>query len=356
MRDFYNEHKEKADKILFLLLVTVTVYLFFTVFLIYLAPFIIGLLIALILEPLNGLLVKKLGFKRGISSFLCLLLFIIVIGSLGAWLVGTIVRQASIFIENAPSHIAELSAKMHEANLWLEHYTERLPEGLYLPYVQEMLPAAFSLLVGDGMRETGMRTIGNVSDYSLNILLGLISAYFFMSDGKTIFRFVKRICPEWLQTQARNTKTGLLRALVGYFRAEGILMVMTGAISIIGLLFMRSPYALMLGILFAVLDFLPVLGPALVILPWALVSVIMGNMHQALGLMVIYGIITIARQVLQPKILGSQMGAHPLASLMAIYIGFRVFGVLGLLIGPSLLMVVVAISSQRADKARKSQV
>jgi predicted PurR-regulated permease PerM len=85
-----------------------------------------------------------------------------------------------------------------------------------------------------------------------------------------------------------------------------------------------------------------------VLLPWALISVIMGNMPQAVGLLVIYGIITITRQVLQPKILGSQMGAHPLASLMSIYIGFRIFGLFGLLIGPSLLMIFIAIRDTRS--------
>jgi predicted PurR-regulated permease PerM len=120
-------------------------------------------------------------------------------------------------------------------------------------------------------------------------------------------------------------------------------MLMVFVISVVGLFILGSPYALLLALLFAVLDFLPILGPALVLLPWALISVIMGNMRMAIGLAIMWGVITIARQVLQPKILGKQMGAHPLASLMAIFIGFRVFGLFGLIIGPVLLMIFVAI-------------
>ena len=115
-------------------------------------------------------------------------------------------------------------------------------------------------------------------------------------------------------------------------------------------MFLKNPYALLLGLLFAVLDFLPILGPALVLLPWALVSVLMGNMHQAIGLLIIWGILTISRQVLQPKILGTQMGAHPLASLMSIYIGFRIFGLLGLIIGPTLLMIIIAILNEGEEE------
>ncbi|MCL2456321.1 MAG: sporulation integral membrane protein YtvI [Defluviitaleaceae bacterium] len=341
MREFYSEHKEKTDRILFLIFVTAFVYLFFSVFFIYLAPFFIGLIIALIMEPLNKFLSEKMTFKRWVSSLLCLLLFIAVLGSLGAWLVGTLVRQASGFIENAPNNIAEISARMNEANSQLQRLTEKLPDGWYVPNVEEMIPAAFSIFVGDGIRTTGI--IGNVSDYFLNILLGLVSAYFFMSDGKKIFAYVKKNTPEWIQNQTAQIKKGLTRALGGYFRAQGILMVMVGIISVIGLLFLKNPYALLIGLLFAVLDFLPILGPALILLPWALISAIIGNISQALGLLIIYGIITITRQVLQPKILGTQMGAHPLASLMSIYIGFRIFGLMGLIIGPSLLMIMIAL-------------
>ena len=147
----------------------------------------------------------------------------------------------------------------------------------------------------------------------------------------------------------RQTRIGLVRAMGGYFRAQYILMAMSGIISIIGLMILRNDYALLIGLLLAALDFLPILGVGAVLLPWALISVIMGNVNQAIGLAVIYGVITISRQVLQPKILGAQMGTHPLASLMSIFIGFRIFGLLGLIIGPSLLMIFIAIKEVDTD-------
>ncbi|MCL1883617.1 MAG: sporulation integral membrane protein YtvI [Defluviitaleaceae bacterium] len=343
MREFYFENKERVDRILFLILVTVTFYLFFTVFFVLLAPFFVGLIIALIMEPINGFLVRRFKFKRWISSLLCLLIFMGIISSLGAWLFSTLARQVVTFAENAPMHIEEIMERLDEANIWLQRLGEHLPDTLYMPSIEEMVPAVVGIFIGDGMRETGLRTLGNVGDYFLNIILGLVSAYFFMSDGSKIFNFVKNACPKWILKQMSQTKNALVRALSGYFRAQGIIMGMVGVISVVGLLFLRSPYALLLGLLFAALDFLPILGPALVLLPWALISVIMGNMRQAIGLLIIYGIVTITRQVMQPKILGSQMGAHPLASLMSIYIGFRIFGLLGLLIGPTLLMIFIAI-------------
>ena len=354
MQEFYQENKTKIDRYLFFVLVFIVFYLSFTVLFIYIAPFFIGLVIALIMEPINMFLVNRFRFRRWISSLVCLLLFMAIIGSLGFWLGSTLVRQIGGIVESMPNHIEEVATRLDEANVWLQRYTEHLPDGWYMPNIEEILPAAANIVIGDGARETGMRALISVPDYFLNIIIGLVSAYFFMSDGKKIFAFVKKSCPEWVRKQMRQTRAGLVRALSGYFKAQGIIMIIVGIISVIGLLFLRNPYALVLGLLFAVLDFLPVLGPALVLLPWAGISLIMGNMQQAIILLVIWGIITITRQVLQPKILGTQMGAHPLASLMSIYIGFRIFGILGLIIGPTLLMIYIAIKETDGEIPQES--
>ncbi|MCL2387003.1 MAG: sporulation integral membrane protein YtvI [Defluviitaleaceae bacterium] len=349
MREFYHENREKIDRFLFILIVAVVFYLFFTVFFRWLSPFFFGLIIALILGPLVRFLVNKLNFRRWIASLLCLLLFIALFSSLGAWLVNTLVRQISSFMESAPVHAEEISERLHDANVWIQRYTEFLPEGWYIPSIEEMAPALLGIFLSDGMRETGLRTLGSVPDFLINIVLALVSAYFFMSDGKKIYEFCKSSTPKWILRQMRQTRKGLERAMSGYFKAQGILMVMNGVIGVVGLLFLGNQYALLLGLLFAILDFLPILGPAIVLIPWALISIAMGNMHQAIGLLVIYAIMTIARQVLQPKILGDQMGAHPLASLMSIFIGFRIFGILGFIIGPALLMIFIAIRETNSE-------
>lgn len=343
MREIYSEHKDRIDRILFLVLVTITVYLFFTVFFVYLAPFFFGLIIALIMEPLNRFLEEKLRFRRWVASLLCLLLFIIIISSFGAWLVNTLVRQMTSFMESAPLHVEEIVLRIDDANVWLQRFTESLPEGWYIPNIEEMLPAAATIFIGDGMRETGLRTLGSVPDFFINLIISLVSAYFFMADGARIYKFVKSSFPKWLRKQMRQTKATLQRALSGYIRAQVILMIIAGSISLIGLMIMSNQYALLLALFFAALDILPILGPAAVLLPWALISIIMGNTRQAIGLLVIWVATSITRQVVQPKVLGTQMGVHPLASLMSIFIGFRIFGFFGLIIGPTLLTILIAI-------------
>jgi len=343
MYEFYKNHKYQIDRVAFLLLISIVVYVFFTVLFVYLGPFFFGLLIALLMEPLIRLLVRKFNWKRWVASLVCLLIFMAIIGSLGAWLVATLISQANAFVDSAPEHIAEISDRLADINARFRRLLDHLPADWQIPELQEILLMLFASLFGEGLREIGMQVATAIPNFFLNTTLTLISAYFLMADRENIFSAVKNACPKWIAAQMRQTRKGLTRAMGGYFRAQYILMVVVGIISIAGLLILRSPYALLLGLLFAVLDFLPIVGTGAVLVPWALLSFAMGNVHQGIGIVVMYGVITITRQVMQPKILGDQMGAHPLASLMSIFIGFRMFGLLGLVIGPSLLMIFIAI-------------
>jgi len=343
MSEFYQNHKRSIDRAAFLILISIVVYAFFTVLFTFLAPFFFGLLIALLMEPVIRFIVKRFKWKRWVASLVCLLIFIAILSSLGAWLVTTLFNQVSNFVEHAPYHIDEFSDWLDDINIRLQRVGDNLPEDWHIPPIQEMALGLVTALFGEGMRDQGMRIAMVVPNLFLNTILMLVSAYFFMADRETIFDAVRKACPKWISKQMAQTRKGLSRAMGGYFRAQYILMAMVGIISIAGLLILRSPYALLLGLLFAILDFLPIIGTGAVLIPWALISLVAGNVQQAVGLGIMYGIITITRQVMQPKILGDQMGAHPLASLMSIFIGFRIFGLLGLVIGPSLLMIFVAI-------------
>jgi len=343
MYEFYLQHKQRTDRAVFFILITVVVYAFFTVLFPFLAPFFFGLLIALLMEPLVRIIVNKLKWKRWIASLICLLLFLAIISSLGAWLVTTLIRQISAFAESAPEHIEELAGRLNELNLRFQRLGDNLPESWDIPEIQDVLLTLVTVLFGEGMRDHGARFATAIPNFFLNTTIMLITAHLIISDRENIFNTVKKAFPKWISRQMSQTKKGLSKAMGGYFRAQYILMVVVGILSILGLLILGNQYALLLGMLLAALDFLPILGTGAVFVPWALVSLAMGNFQQAIGLGIVYGVITITRQVLQPKVLGDQMGAHPLASLMSIFIGFRIFGLLGLVIGPSLLMIFVAV-------------
>ncbi|MCL2528605.1 MAG: sporulation integral membrane protein YtvI [Defluviitaleaceae bacterium] len=344
MRDLFERHKQLIDRAAFFAIITFVVWMFFTRLFGFLAPFFFGLLIALIMEPLIKLMVNRFKWRRWVASIICVLLFLGVVSSLGVWVISTLVRQIIAFVASAPEHIESIAYRVNELTaVWTIRLEEFLPDTWVLPDLQEMLVPAITALFGGDFIDHAMNLAVGIPNFFIGFILALVSAYFFMADRKLIFETIRDSLPQWLVGHMRETRVGLSRAVGGYIRAQYILMTMVGIISITGLLILRSDFALLLGLLFAALDFLPIIGPAIVIVPWALGSIIVGDIPMAIGLAVIYGVITITRQVLQPKILGDQLGAHPLASLMSIFVGFRVFGLLGFIIGPSLLMIFIAV-------------
>lgn len=348
MYDLYLRNKQIIDRMAFFAFVTFMVYALFTFLWTFLSPFFFGLIIALCMEPLIRLMVKRARIKRWVAALVCLFVFMAAAASLGAWLINTLVRQIANFVESAPVHIEVIVTRMDE---WMARFSAGLPETLNIPNMQDVLLSMVMGLFGDMVQDQAPRWVVAVPEFLVNIILALVSAFFFMSDRKRIFAAVARTCPKGLAEHFRQMGDSFSKAIRGYLRAQYILMSMVGIIGITGLLIIRSPFALLLGLLLAVLDFLPVVGVGAVLIPWSLVSFISSDPRQGISLLVIYGIITVTRQVMQPKILGDQIGVHPLVSLMSIYIGFRLFGLLGLIIGPTLAMLLAAARKDASPTA-----
>jgi sporulation integral membrane protein YtvI len=188
------------------------------------------------------------------------------------------------------------------------------------------------------------RIVTNAPNFLITVILSVVSAVFMLKDKKLICDTLSRHCPEWIKKNLGTMREGLFRAVGGYFRAQGILMSITGIIAITGLLILRSPYALILGLLLAFLDFLPFFGTGFVLLPWAAFSLATAAYGQAVGLVVIYGTVFVMRQILEPKVLSEQIGVYPLVTLMAIFIGYRLFGFIGIFVGPALVMMFIAMN------------
>ena len=346
MLDFYDRYKPQIHRIMFFVLITVGVFAFFSILLSYIAPFFVGLIIAFVINPLAKLMVRRLKLQLWLAALLSLIIFIVAMSSLGVWIVMLFIRQVVSFFETAPLLFEEV---LVDANLWIERMSGYLPDGWYIPDMQGMLAAAGTAILDGGVAGQAIGFVGNVPMFVINLILTIVSAYFFVADREVIFNTVRRACPKWIAEQWTITKVGLSRAIVGFFKAQAILMVVIGAISVVGLLILGIPYALLIGILFAILDFIPMLGPAMVLIPWALFSMILGSYSLGFGLLILYGAQTVARQVLQPKIMGTQMGVHPLAFLISMFVGFRIFGIIGFVVGPSLLILFKAVKEADQD-------
>ena len=129
-------------------------------------------------------------------------------------------------------------------------------------------------------------------------------------------------------------KARLRSALGGYFRAQGWLLLVTLAIVAVGLLILRRRNALALALMIAVVDALPVFGAGTILIPWGILSLLRGQTSLAVGLLLLYAIASLTRTLLEPRFLGRQIGLHPLLTLAALYAGFRLFGIVGMILVP----------------------
>jgi len=315
--------KLKENRIVHIAAILAAAYIFFKHLTGFFAPFMVGLGVALLMDPFVRWLVKRCRFKRGLASFVSLLILTLAGTSIGIWGVSSITREAGEFLEAAPDYITALQE-------WLAAYP-------FLP-VMGLLE-----LAGEWLSTQSIKAVGHVPGALIWALLIMVSAFFFSRDREMIFGLMARWCPGWLRQYANPIGIRLHKAATGLLKSELILFSMAAAVCIIGLWMMRSPYTMILGLSIALLDSLPVVGAGLVLWPWAGYAFLMGQHSMGAGLIVLYVIVTVIRNVLGPRILGEQIGMHPLAALMAIFIGIKAFGLIGILAGPALIIAAQTI-------------
>lgn len=284
-------------------------------------PFITGLVIALLIEPMVRFLTERGRFKRSLASFVLLFILMMAGVSVGRWGALTLYREASEFLDAAPDYLAAL---------------------------QELTGIELLNRAGEWISERSIRAAGHLPRLLIGLLLVLLSAYYFSRDREMIFGLVLKYCPDWLERYGKAVWARLHRAALGFLKSECILFALVAAACIAGLWFLKAPYVIMLGLVIALFDSLPIVGSGLILWPWAGYLALTGNHPQAAGLMVLYGVIAVIRNVLGPRILGDQIDMHPLAAIAAIFLGIKIFGAIGILAGPALVIAVQAIFEERS--------
>jgi len=339
--EFYTQNKVNLNRLAVCALFIAGVYVFVKVLFQYIAPFAIGWLLAVIFEPLVSRFNTRLKMHRGLLAFLAVLIVFIVIGSVGAFITVRIINEASALSDALPGQVDTLSRGFE--NLRENYITimEHIPvelrkaaDGLGSSFM-----SSFTSGVGEFVRRISGSAVKLVPGAVIGIILSFISMYFFIKDRALVVGVISSKTSKSVKDKYSVIKRELLGALAGYIRSSAVLMTITGFICIAGLVLLGYPYALVVGLVVAVFDFLPVFGPGIVLWPWAIASLIGGDLRMAIGAILIYAVITIARQIFEPKILGSQLGIHPLVMLMSMFIGLQIFGLLGFLIGPIIVII-----------------
>ena len=156
--------------------------------------------------------------------------------------------------------------------------------------------------------------------------------------------------PATLRGRLPTWRLAMRRVSWRFLRAYLLLFLLTFSEALVGLWLLRQPYALLIALGVAIVDLLPVLGAGTVLVPWALVVLVFGNYRLGLGLLILYGVMTIVRQIAEPHIVGKSLGLPPVVTLFAVFVGWELFGVLGMLLSPAVALLVKELfCAKRAD-------
>lgn len=342
--------KEVYAKILVDFLIALTVVLLFIFFLpkvlSFFLPFVIGWVIAMIANPLVRFLERNVKIVRKHSSAL------IIIGVLAAivcilYFGGSfLVRQVIGLSKDLPAILTELQVQMELIALKLDKVLAFLPEEAQQFF--DSIGNGIMSYIGEAISNTDGITVGtagslvkNVAEGFLMSIITVLSAYFFIADRDNLIRGIKNITPESIQSRVSIVKENFARAIGGYFKAQFKIMLVVVVILFAGFEILDVHYSFLLALVVAFLDFLPVFGTGTVIFPWVIIDLVSGQYFHAVGLTMIYLICQVVRQLLQPKMVGDSIGLSPLSTLFFMFVGYKLKGVLGMIIGIPIGMAVI---------------
>ena len=222
--------------------------------------------------------------------------------------------------------------------------------------IEEMTKAAIASItssLAQGVSGAVMNAITNVPSLILSLIVFLLSAFYFSSDSDSVSALFSYILPDGWNNKLPTVKSRLKRTLSGYLKAYLLIMLITFLEVFIGLSVLKVNYAFILAVVIAVVDILPVLGTGAVLVPWAIFSFVSDNAALGIGLIVIYGITLVARQIIEPKIIGSTLGLHPLMTLASVYVGLKLLGFWGIFIGP--ILALLLFKKDKTDENDKTK-
>ena len=225
------------------------------------------------------------------------------------------------------SEIFTVCKKLYLTNLeWINKFIQDISFALNLDFKNLRIGKSVISIIND----QNIRRAVNTGESIIAYFIGNICTFFILIDKKKIVGLIIMLFPKEIILRFRNQKENFIQ-MIGI---EGILILITTLEIMIGFFFLRVPNFFMMSIMCGILDVLPYVGTIIVFIPIIIYNIIMKNFLTAFGLICLYILVQIIREILEAKFLGNKLEIHPLVILLSIYIGVKVFGILGILVGP----------------------
>lgn len=345
-------YRTLASKLFCWIVLGVGGYLFIKYLFGYIIPFIIAWVVAYLIFPLARELSSKIRLSRKICSFLLTFLLLTVILLL-VFLIGNRlvfeIQNLVIYLTDNSEKIAQYFEKIYN---FIDSIGEKIPilnkfqntglveniskninmfiESIWKSAL-EKLGSAVPILAADIVK-----TLPNILLFSL---ITVISCFYFAIDLDMLHIKIKKVIPPKILRYLQMIKSRISMGLKKYIKAYFAIFIITFVELFIGFLVLGVDYSFILAVIIAFLDFLPLIGTGAILIPWGIIVLLMKNYAVGIGIFVLLGLITVVRQVVEPKIVGKSIGVHPLFTIVALYIGYQLFGFIGMIFLPLSLII-----------------
>jgi len=302
----------------------------------FMMPFIIGLIISASLRPIIDLIEKKTKIKRAFVAVVILLVFYSLIVWLGIIFGIKIIQLLQEIFDKLPKFYS--STLVPAITDGFQNTKDRFPD--INPYL-ERVSTSINDSVSSFLKTASTSVLGMITGIAsripiiiIKLILTIVSSIFFSVDYHRIWGFVMKQFSEKHIKTILYIKENVITTIGKFIKAYSLLIMITFIELSIGFALLGVKAPILLGCVVAIIDILPILGSGSVLIPWAIISFIFHNTAFGIGMLILYAVITVIRQILEPKVVGNQIGLHPVITLICMFVGAQLMGVLGLFLLP----------------------
>lgn len=324
-------------------------------------PFVIGWFISLLASPVVRFFEEKLKVRRKGASVIVIVAVLSAVIVL-VYAVGSIlVREGISFINELPMMLEGIRGEFVKVGANLQGIYDRLPEDMQNTLYRvgvEMSSYLSGMMEGAGIPtfEAVSNVAKQIPDIFLGTIMCILSAYFFVADKKYMSDAMQKYLPDSIRYQYNLIRRSFRKAVGGYFKAQLKIEFWIYLLLVIGLLTLHVPYTLLIALGIAFMDLLPVFGTGTIMIPWAVIEILSKNYMMAVGLLIIWCVTQLVRQVIQPKIVGDSMGMDAIPTLFLLFIGYKAAGVVGMILAVPIGIIIVNLYEEGVFDTTKQSI
>lgn len=314
-------------------------------------PFVIAWLISLVLHPAVTYLEKHIKMPKKLSISILVLLTVAFFSTICYIIISQVVGELETLVQNITDKISELQNNPELVEEWIKKIDSIVPfvdvTDTLRNFWQNLDQKVIDILATGASNISGailpffMNLLSGFADFFLNFVIIVVACFYMTLDYKKIGKFISFQFPEKVRKIFKIIKNEFFKTTAKYLKAYGIILFITFSELLVAFLIINIKYAFLLALLISLVDILPVVGTGTILIPWSLITIFVSkDYYTGIALLVTYLIITIIREIIEPKIVGNYIGLYPLVTLIAMYVGLKTFGIIGLFLFPILIIIV----------------